>query len=101
MNVQPYQLIFLVVYSILMIGVWKIKNNKIRIFIAFLGFILFFVSPVKFKQEGGAKIERSVTRFNDLPQKVVVETEEFQQRQDAEMNQLKQQTEDLKDEIHN
>lgn len=100
MNVQPFQLIFLLMYSTLAIGVWKIKNKKVKIFLVILGGIIFFVNPVKFKQEGGARIERSVTRFDSLPKKVDVGGKGFQQKQEEEMNKLKQQTEDLKDEIH-
>jgi hypothetical protein len=88
------------VYISLIVGLWKIKNGKIKILILILGFVLFFVNPIRFKQEGGAQIERSVIRFDSLPPKVDVEADKFQQRQDNEMKKLKQQTEDLKNEIH-
>ena len=55
---------------------------------------------IRFNQEGGAKIERNVTRFDKLPKKVDVGGKGFQQRQDEEMNKLKKQSEELKDEIH-
>lgn len=100
MNAQPYQLIFLLTYSVLAIGIWKIRNKRVKIFLAILGGIIFFVNPIRFKQEGGAKIERNITRFEKLPEKVGVGVKEFQQRQDEEMNKLKKQSEDLKDEIH-
>lgn len=100
MNVQPYQLIFVLIYTVFAIGMWKIKSGKVRVLILFLALILFFVNPIRFKQEGGAQIERSITRFDSLPPKVDVEIEKFQQRQDNEMKKLKRQTEDLKDEIH-
>ena len=100
MSIQPYQLILLLLYAGLILIFWKVKNVKLRIAISVLAGIIFFVNPIRFKQEGGAQIERSVTRFDSLPPKVDVETEKFQQRQEDEMKKLKQQTEDLKDEIH-
>ena len=68
--------------------------------ILILGLTLFLVNPFRFNQEGGAKIERNVTRFDKLPKKVDVGGKGFQQRQDEEMNKLKKQSEELKDEIH-
>ncbi len=100
MNVQPYQLIYLSIYLCLIWGILKVKSNKIKILILILGLILFFVNPIRFKQEGGFKIERNITRFNKLPKKENVEIRGFQERQDEEMNKLKKQSENLKDEIH-
>ena len=101
MNIQPYQLIFLSVYIGLIVGLWKIRNTKAKVLMLILGLILFFVNPVRFKQEGGSKIESNVTRFEKLPKKVDVEIKGFQQRQDKEMSKLKKQSEGLKNEIHN
>ena len=100
MSFQPYQLIFLATYTGLILIFWKVNNTKIRILIGVLAFVLFFINPVRFKQEGNVKTERSVTRFEKVPDKVEVNKENFQTKQETELNKLKKQSEELKDEIH-
>lgn len=101
MSIQPYQLLFLIGYALLALGFWKINNRTSRIVIVLLGFVIFTVNPVRHKQEGGAELERSVSRFSDVPEKVIVEAISFQQKQLNQMKQLKTDSENLKHEIQN
>ena len=66
-----------------------------------LAFILFAVNPIRHKQTGGANLERSVSRFEDAPERVIVEQKSFAERQAEGLKELKTQSGDMKNEIHN
>jgi len=101
MNIQLYQLIFLLGYAVLIIAILKIKYKSIKIILATLGLIIFFVNPVRFEQKGGEQLEISISRFNNIPEKVELKKESFKESQARELEALKQQSEDRKNEIHN
>lgn len=100
MNFQPYQLVFLFIFIILGFGILKTKSKNIRIFLIALAVVIFLFNPFRFKQEGGAVLERSSKVFEEIPEKVVVKEKNFDESQNKEMELLKKQTEGLKDEIH-
>lgn len=63
--------------------------------------IIFTVSPVKFKQEGIAKKERSINRVEIIPERVIVESINFKENQNQQLELLKKQSRGLENEIHN
>lgn len=104
MNIQLYQLITLAIYILLGFLAYKAsKRDSGYLFGAIIALmlIIFFVNPLRHKQQGGESLERGVTRFDELPSKVVVEKEGFNESQARELKALKQQSEDRKNEVHN
>lgn len=101
MEIQLYQLIQIAIYLALAIVLWKNKNTYVKLSCAVLIIIVFALNPFRFSQEGGAAIERSTNRFDDLPSKVIVPERNFGQSQSEEMKTLRQQSKELKDEIDN
>ena len=61
---------------------------------------MFAVNPFRHIQDGVATIERNVQRFDEVPDKVVVDQESFLEKQQREMSILKSDSEGMKDEIH-
>ncbi len=101
MTIQVYQLATMATFVIMALAFWKIENKYVRIAIAVTAFILFAVSPFRHHQEGVASLERNVSKFEDVPSKVAVEQESFAHKQQREMRDLKNQSGDMKNEIHN
>ena len=101
MNIQIYQLLLLFIYGALAAIVLYCKNTKIIVTAIAVAAILFFVNPIRFKQDNAEVLERSVSRFADVPAKVTVKEETFNETLNRELKSLKQQSEDRKDEIHN
>ena len=101
MSIQIYQLLTLVIYVTLIVAFWKIKSKNARIVIVVIGFIAFATSPLRHKQEGAGGLERSINRFESVPNKIVVERPVFEDRQKQQFNSLKNDSENMKDEIHN
>lgn len=101
MSIQPHQLLVLLIYAVLIFTVYKAKPYWIKGIALWIMIIVFFVSPVRFKQVGGESLERSTHKFNNIPEKVEFKKESFNESQDRELEALKQQSEDNKDEVHN
>jgi hypothetical protein len=104
MSIQIYQLLVLAVYAVLIYFIYRgIKKDKwIVAGICFwIGIILFFVNPVRFKQEGSAALERSISRFDEVPEKVEVKTENYNDFHKNQLETLKSESEERKDEVHN
>lgn len=101
MEIQPYQLYTFMITIGFFILIWKIKNIYFRVACVLIMFILFTMNPLRHKQEGISSIERNVSKFNKLPDKVIVKDESFEQKQLKQMGLLKLNSEELKDEIHN
>ena len=99
-SVQPEQLISILVYACMGIGFWKIDNKYVRIAIVAIAFILFVANPIKHKQQGGAKLEKGITRFDDIPDKVVVEEKDYNKEQAEVLDKLKKQSEEVEYGIH-
>lgn len=101
MTISFIQLAQLLIYLILLYATVKVKKASLKIFFVSLIIVVFALNPVRFKQDGGEKLERNVTRFNNVPEKVIVKEESFEDSQTRELNKLKQESEGLKNEIHN
>ena len=99
-EIQLEQLISVLVYACMGIAFWKIDNKYVRIAIVSIAFILFVANPIKHKQQGGAKLEKGITRFDDIPDKVVVEEKDYSKEQAEVLNKLKKQSEEVEYEIH-
>ena len=99
-SVQPEQLISILVYACMGIAFWKIDNKYVRIAIVSIAFILFVANPIKHKQQGGAKLEKGITRFDDIPEKVVVEEKDYNKEQAEVLDKLKKQSGVVEYEIH-
>ena len=98
-SVQPEQLIVLLLYVFMGLIFWKVDNKYFRIVIGAIAFILFVANPIKFKQQGGAKLEKGITRFDDIPDKVVVEEKDYSKEQAEVFDKLKKQSEEIEYEI--
>ena len=101
MNIQIYQLLTLSFYGLVAISICKSKSNRIRVALALVAFVVFALNPIRHHQEGVAKMEMGVSRFSDIPEAVKTNEETFQQKQERQMKQLKTDTGNLKNEIHN
>ena len=100
MSIQIEQLIILTCYSLMGVAFYYIKIKSVRIALVVLGLILFAVNPVRFKQEGGAALERGTAQFEDIPERIVVEQTDFNAHQQQELDKLNQATKDIQHEIH-
>lgn len=104
MNFQPYQL--LMVFGYIFLGflaykAWDFKTGYVFGAIIALMLTVFFVNPFRFAQNNVGSLEVSISRFDDIPDKVEVKTESFDDSLKREINNLRQQSEERKDEIHN
>lgn len=99
MSFQPGQILILGFFLIALVAIWKVKNKYFRITTVLVLLALFMVNPFRFDQPGGASLERSVNRFDEIPDKVVVEKPAFSDKQEQEFNKLKSETENIREEI--
>lgn len=102
MSIQIYQLLSLALYAGLAVAFWKINKKWVRISIAVAAFVVFAVNPVRFEQENMAIVEQGGTSFiaGEMPARVEVEIETYDEKLQREMNVLKQQSEGIQNEIH-
>lgn len=98
---QPYQLLVIVFCALLAFAFWKLEKKSYRIGIAAFAVVLFVANPIKHKQEGGAQIERFAPKQVYLPKRVHVKEKSFEQKQSEQLNDLKKQSGEMKDEIKN
>lgn len=101
MSIQPFQLIFVMIFVVSIFALFKIKSTNARVAILVSLIVLVFLNPFRFKQENGSVIERSINRFDEVPQKIEVKQESFNEFNQRELDLLKQQSEERKHEIHN
>jgi hypothetical protein len=109
-NIQPFQLIILSIMIILLVSAWQLfKRGKFKLSILVIVITLFLppLLPIKFKQEGGSKLERSVNRFDDVPERIETQPnglaghDSFRDRQQYEMNSFDNRLGEIENEIHN
>ena len=98
-NFQPQQLIMLVIYLGLLVAFIKISNTFLRIAILIIAIVIFAVNPFRHVQLGVSSLESSAD-FT-VSEKVVVKPWDFKQDQETGLEDIKKQSEDMKDEIHN
>lgn len=98
MDINIYQLIVLISWVILGLTAYKVKNIKVKIACVFLAFVAFFFNPIKFEQRGVVTLETGVDKFSNIPEKVVVDQKSFTEKQQEEMNKLKQESEEITNE---
>lgn len=98
MVLQIEQFIAVLVWLVLAVLIWKLKNKKVRIFLIAIGLLVFFFNPLKLKQDGMSKLERFSSDI-EMPEKVQVQTESFDDSQSREFNNLKTQSKDIENEI--
>lgn len=99
MNIQLVQVVQLLVYIVIAYAAYKSKPAWLKgLFVAVI-LITFFVNPIRFKQEGGARLERNVNRF-EVPEKVLIKEESYQDRSIRERQLLIKQSGDKQHEIH-
>ena len=101
MHFQPYQLLQLVIYLSIPGIFFKSKNSNVKIACAVIALIVFTVNPVRHVERGGSSLESSINRFKEVPEITTVQKESFKQRQEAQMLELKTQSENMTNEIHN
>ena len=102
-SIQPMQLLTLVGYALLVLAFIKVKNKYFRVAVVAAAVVLVFVNPVRFDQKGMTEIERhgNAAQFDKPIEKVEVDQATFAERQRLEMEALKNDSEDMQDEIHN
>lgn len=96
MTVNFVMTILLFVYIIGFILFFKMKDTKVRWVIPVILLILFFANPVRFKQENVSSLERGKNKFDKVPERVVVYKKSFEEKQREEMNTLKRESEESK-----
>ena len=94
-SIQPVQLIHLAIYALLIFFIYKSKNIKLKIFFAIIGIVFFIANPLRFKQEGMAKIERRFRASAELPAKIEVNILSFSEKQQKELETLKKQSKEI------
>ena len=99
MDINIFQLLTFAIWVGLGGSCYLFKNKKWWICAAAIAFIAFFINPVKFEEEGGARLERSVSRFEDIPERVVVDQESYSDRQTKEHDKLKSESKEIENEI--
>ncbi len=99
MNIQPYQLMFLTGYVIGFYVMYRWKKTRIPILI--LMAIAFFTNPFRNTATPINQIERGVTRFDNIPEKIIVDNPSFDDFNKSEIDKLNKLYEETKDEIHN
>ncbi len=99
MNIQPYQLMFLTSYVIGFYVMYRWKKTRIPILI--LMAIAFFANPFRNTATSINQIERGVTRFDNIPEKIIVDNPSFDDFNKSEIDKLNKLYEETKDEIHN
>lgn len=100
-NIQPFQLILIAVYVTLGFLFFKFDNKSFKITVVAIAVIVFFVNPIRFKQKGVESLERSISRFDAIPEKVEVKTPEYDDFHKNEIDAMRSQSEEKKDEVHN
>lgn len=98
MNLQLFQFISILIFVSLFYGAYRIKNNKVKVFLIALGLILFFMNPVRFKQEGVASLERFKSPEIKIPDRISVKQKEFDEVQKQEYTSLKNESKELTNE---
>ena len=102
MSIQPTQLLVMMMYAAICYGSVRLlisKKYKLGGLLIFIGFILFVANPLRFKQNNISRLESNINRF-EIVERVVVKQDSFENKQAAEMQKLKTQSEILKNEIH-
>ncbi len=95
MQLYFHDLFIFLLAGALALALWKVNNNKFRIFVVVMAFILMALNPVRFKEGGVSSIEKSVSMFDTLPERVEVQRQGFEERQAAEHKQLKIQSKEV------
>ena len=93
MNIQVYQFLNLLAYFILLLAFWQVKGFKLKVGILLLMLVVFTVSPMRHKASSGAALEgNSFSKFDNIPDRVDVEREDFGVRQEEGLNELEEQS---------
>ena len=101
MSFQPFQLIFLLPIIAWVMILWKMPNNKWKPWVlAILGLLIIF-NPFRFEQGSGRSLERFSSVDTELPEKITIEAESFNQRQQSQFKQLENESQEAKDEAIN
>lgn len=101
MDIQVIQIITVLIWGALAFVFWKVKAVKGRVAIGLIAALLFLFNPVKFTTGSIASIERLSGKDFAVPPKTIVDSKSFEDKQKQEMESLKNQSEDMKHEVHN
>lgn len=99
MSLYLHDFMFFIFLAAMGLLAYKLKSTKFRIAVTVFAVVLILLNPIRLKQSSGEFLERSVMRFNDVPEKVEVQQPPFSERQAAEYDQLKKQSKEIHDEI--
>lgn len=98
MNFQYAQIMLLIPATLFCLVAWKVKPVKLKMAILVILALLAVFNPFRFKQQGGASFERFMTIEREIPSRVVVEQEEFCEKQSSEMKMLKKESMEVRNE---
>lgn len=98
MNFQYAQIMLLIPLLLFCLVAWKVKPMKLKVIILLILAILALFNPVRFKQHGGASLERFTVNEDTVPERVTADKQKFSDRQDLEMDKLKKESLEVRNE---
>lgn len=98
MSIQMYQLYFTIPLFLLVVIVWKVKNTKLKLFLILTLCLLALFNPLRFKQDGVGGMERFKSKTTESKGRIVVEEQNFQEKQRADLEELKKESIGVKNE---
>ncbi len=100
MNLQIYQLIFILFYVFIFVILYKTNNKYVKYLLVILLLITFFANPFKMTVTSIKKIEREINRFDNMPERVLIEKQSFDDFNKSEIDKLDKLNEEINNEIH-
>lgn len=98
MSFQFEQPIFVFFWVILLVGIIKIKNLKIKLALILCCVTLFLFNPIRTKQSSMSQHERSVFTAETLPERVTTGNKTFEQKQLDQLTKLKKESKEITNE---
>lgn len=99
MEFNFYQLIEAIVWVLLITAALKFRNKFIWIIWGVIAFTLLFFSPLKMQPQSINRLESTINRFENIPEKIIIENKSFEDKQSEQMNTLKEDSEEIINEI--
>lgn len=83
------QLYFTIPLLLFVLIVWKVRNKKLKICLVLTLVLMALFNPFRFKQEGVAGLERFKSKTIKMSEKIITEKQNFQEKQRADLEELK------------
>lgn len=92
-----WQLVELAVWGLLFAVAVRYRDPRVWCVCCFVAIILFMFNPVKMEPKSTSSLE-NFNRFDTIPEKVEVERESFEESQKRELEELRNESEEMIDE---